>query len=81
MKRLLAISLLGTLVAGSAGCFHCFQRTQAARPCTPVAAPCCTPAVDPCAPGGTYTTVPGMTVQPGTTAVQVMPGPEAYTTP
>jgi hypothetical protein len=79
MKRLLVVSTLGVVLAGSSGCLHCFQRTQTARPCAP-AAPCCTPAVDPCAPGGTYTTVPSMTVQPGA-AVQVMPGPEAYTTP
>jgi hypothetical protein len=79
MKRLLAVSILSVVVTGSSGC-NCFQRTQAARPCTP-APQCCPPAVDPCAPGAYTTTVPGVTVAPGVAPVQVMPGPEAYTTP
>jgi hypothetical protein len=81
MNRLLVVSILSVAAAGSAGCFHCFQRTQAARPCVPAPAPCCPQPIDPCAPGGVVTTVPGVTVQQGVAPVQVMPGPEAYTTP
>lgn len=79
MKRLLIVSILSVLAAGSSGCFHCFQRTQAARPCAP-AAPYCAP-VDPCATSGTITSVPTLSVPGGAAPVQVMPGPEAYTTP
>lgn len=79
MKRLLILSTLTVLVAASSGCFHCFQRTQTARPCAPVAAPCCPPA-DPCGTPG-YSSVPSLSVPAGAAPVQVMPGPEAYSTP
>jgi hypothetical protein len=86
MKRLLILSTLTALVAASSGCFHCFQRTQTARPCAPVASPCapvaapCCPPADPCATPG-YSAVPSLSVPAGAATVTVMPGPEAYTTP
>ena len=76
MKKLLLLSIATGLTVVTSGCFHCFQRTQAARPCVP-AAPCCAPS--PCETTGVVTTVPSMTGPGG--AVQVMPGPEAYATP
>lgn len=81
MKKFLLLSIATGLTVVTSGCFHCFQRTQAARPCMP-AAPCCAPTPacgSPCDSTGVVTTVPGMTVPGG--AVQVMPGPEAYATP
>ncbi len=74
MKKFLVLSILSGVTVVTSGCFHCFQRTQAARPCTPT--PCCAP--DPCATSGVMTTVPSLTVPGG---VQVMPGPEAYSIP
>jgi hypothetical protein len=88
MQRLLAVSILSVATAASTGCFHCFQRQQAARPCVPAPPPCCPAPVDPCAtpgmvttPGVMTTAPPSLTVPPGGAPVQVMPGPEAYSTP
>ncbi len=77
MKKFLVLSILSCVTVVTSGCFHCFQRTQTARQCVP-AAPCCAP--NPCGDTGMMTSVPSLTV-PGGSAVQVMPGPEAYSSP
>jgi hypothetical protein len=78
MKKLLVLSILSGVTVVTSGCFHCFQKTQSARQCVPAAAPCCAP--NPCDGSGMMTSVPSLTVPSGT-AVQVMPGPEAYSSP
>ena len=80
MKRLLVVSIVTVMSAGSFGCVHCFQQTPRTRPCIP-ANPCCTPGVESYGAPGVITGVPSLTVPQGTAPVQVMPGPEAYSTP
>jgi len=75
MQRLLLLTMVASLAAGSTGC----ARSSRGAPCTPcVQAPACTPGVEMTyGTPGTVTTVPSIAPQmvPG----RLNPGPETYT--
>lgn len=78
MKRLLVLTFLSILSAGSVGCTCCGHHKQqtCAPQCVPAAQPCCGGAMGYSTPG-IITTQPTMTV-PQSFGPQVIPGPAAY---